>query len=146
MRKLALLLLINIFLFTNCSNEGSTQEKITTETSETIDIVYQSGALTFKKFCASCHQSNGGGVPGMYPPIIETEMVNGDKQELIKIIIHGMSGEIEVKGEIYNDVMPSHSHLTDKQIADLLTYIRGNFGNSSGAITEEEVKKVRNLN
>jgi len=101
------------------------------------------GALTYKKFCASCHQTNGDGVPGMYPPITGTKMVNGEPSELIGIILNGMSGEIEVKGEIYNNVMPSHQHLTDRQIADLLTYVKNGFGNQGGEITPEEVAAVR---
>lgn len=115
-------------------NDSVKQKKVTKD---------HPGALTYKKFCASCHQSDGNGVPGMYPPITGTEMVNGDKGELIEIILNGMSGEIEVKGEIYNNVMPAHNHLSDKQVADLLTYIRANFNNQSSAVTEEEVANVR---
>lgn len=114
MKNLFLLSAIIIFLFTNCGNENKSSEKSSEQTTEnSAEMAQRAGALTYKKFCASCHQSNGGGVPGMYPPIIETEKVNGDKTELIGIILNGMSGEIEVKGEIYNNVMPSHSHLTD---------------------------------
>ncbi len=130
----------SMLIITGCGGE-SNSEKTTTSTSSQSEN--NAGALVYKKFCASCHQSDGNGVPGMYPPIGETKMVNGNKDELIKIILNGMSGEIEVKGEIYNNVMPAHNHLSDKQIADLLTYIRSDFGNNSAPITAEEVKKVR---
>jgi mono/diheme cytochrome c family protein len=80
----------------------------------------------------------------MHPPLIESDFVNGDKEELIKITLEGLSGKIEVNGETYNSIMPPHSHLSNKEIADVLTYIRGSFGNNSSEITPEEVQEVRN--
>lgn len=143
-RAFNLTIVIGILMFTGCG--GGSQENESTTTSQQEKKANEAGALTYKKFCASCHQSDGNGVPGMYPPITETKMVNGDKSELIDIILNGMSGEIEVKGEIYNNVMPAHHHLSDKQIADLLTYIRSNFGNDAEKITPEEVASVRKSN
>lgn len=131
---------ISILIITGCGGESKSEKTSTTSSSQPEN---NAGTIVYKKFCASCHQSDGKGVPGMYPPIGETKMVNGNKDELIKIILNGMSGEIEVKGEIYNNVMPAHHHLSDKQIADLLTYIRSDFGNNSEPVTPEEVEKVR---
>lgn len=51
---------------------------------------------------------------------------------------------MEIKGEIYNSIMPPQAQLTDKQIADVLTFIRGSFGNNSGEILPEQVKKLKN--
>lgn len=102
------------------------------------------GKKVYDQVCLACHMADGSGVPGMHPPLSETEWVNGDKERLIKITLEGMSGKIEVNGEEYNSLMPPHSHLTDKQIADVLTYIRKSFGNNTSEITIEEVQKVRN--
>ncbi|MGK7394070.1 MAG: c-type cytochrome [Candidatus Cyclobacteriaceae bacterium M3_2C_046] len=102
------------------------------------------GLDIYNKYCIVCHQSDGNGVPGLYPPITETEMVNGDKTELINIILNGMSGPVEVKGEPYNNIMPAQDFLSDQEIADVLTYIRSNFGNNSAAVTAQEVAQVRN--
>ena len=79
----------------------------------------------------------------MHPPIIESDFVNGDPKQLIKIVLEGMSGEVEVKGEIYNSIMPAQAHLSNQQIADVLTYIRSNFGNNAPAISPEDVQQLR---
>lgn len=102
------------------------------------------GKKVYDSVCLACHMADGSGVPGMHPPLIETDWVNGDKERLIKITLEGLSGKIEVNGEKYNSLMPPHSHLTNKQIADVLTYIRGSFGNNASKVTIEEVQEVRN--
>ena len=79
----------------------------------------------------------------MNPPLIKTKWVLGDKAQLIKIVLKGMTGEIEVNGDNYHNVMAPHSELSDQQIADVLTYIRNNFGNKAKAITAAEVKAIR---
>lgn len=102
------------------------------------------GKKVYDSVCLACHMADGSGVPGMHPPIIESDFVNGNKEELIKITLNGLSGKIEVNGETYNSIMPPHSHLSNKEIADVLTYIRGSFGNNASEITPNEVEAVRN--
>ncbi len=101
------------------------------------------GKIVYNKYCLACHQTDGSGVPGMYPPVKGTDWVNGDKERLIKIILEGIKGDIEVKGEIYSNEMPVHNFLSDQQIADLLTYLRSNLGNNASVVSIEEVKQVR---
>ena len=98
--------------------------------------------------CVACHLPNGKGQPGAIPPLADSDWVLGDKERLIKISIHGLQGEIAVNGEKYVGVMqgfgqPLASPLDDQQIADVLTYIRNEWGNSVSAISPEEVKAVR---
>lgn len=97
--------------------------------------------------CISCHQASGLGVPGAFPPLAGSDWVLGDKERLIKISMYGLMGEIEVNGIKYNGVMtapgvPSGS-LTDDQIADVLTYIRNNWGNSASSVSASEVATIR---
>ena len=97
--------------------------------------------------CFTCHQPNGQGLAGQFPPLAGSDWVLGDKERLIKISIHGLMGEIEVNGVKYNNVMappgiPPGS-LTDQQIADVLTYIRNDWGNSASAVSPFEVAMVR---
>lgn len=101
------------------------------------------GAEIYTTYCASCHQPQGGGVPGEFPPIIDSERVAGDKNQLIEIILKGMQGPIEVQGQHYDEVMPAHAFLEDEDIAALLTYIRSNFGNAADPVHESEVLLVR---
>ncbi|MDA1120473.1 MAG: cytochrome C, partial [Bacteroidetes bacterium] len=88
----------------------------------------------------------GRGAGGRWPPIAETEWVNGNKKRLIGIILNGLQGEIEVNGRAYNDVMPQHGFLKDVEIAQILTFVRQSFGNSADPISEAEVAEVRNSN
>ncbi len=102
------------------------------------------GEKTYYTYCSACHQKDGGGATGRFPPIANTDWVMGDKERLIKIVLEGMEGSIQVHGETYNGVMPQHSFLSDKEIAEVLTYIRANFENNVSAIDSMEVKKIRN--
>ena len=97
--------------------------------------------------CYACHQQNGQGIAGQFPPLAGSDWVLGNKERLIKISMYGLMGEIEVNGVKYNNVMtppgiPAGS-LTDDQIANVLTYIRNDWGNSASAVSAEEVATVR---
>ncbi|MEJ6621214.1 MAG: cbb3-type cytochrome c oxidase subunit II [Opitutae bacterium] len=97
--------------------------------------------------CVSCHQPTGLGLVGAFPPLANSDWVLGDKERIIKISMYGLMGEIEVNGVKYNGVMippglPAGS-LSDQQIADVLTYIRNDWGNSASSISKGEVAHVR---
>ena len=140
------------FMFGCKSTPSNTNDQNKEETKKAQNIVVENqippaimkrGEEVYNSYCIACHMRDGTGNPGMYPPLDQTDWVNGDKERLIGIILNGMSGPVEVKGETYNQVMVPHNFLTDMQIADVLTYIRNSFGNNSGRITSEEVRKVR---
>ena len=101
------------------------------------------GEEVFAQYCLGCHQANGGGVPNLNPPLIKTKWVLGDKKELIKVILQGLSGEIVINDDTYNNAMPPHNFLNDQQVADVLTYVRNSFGNKAAAVKPAEVKAVR---
>ena len=101
------------------------------------------GKIVYDKYCLACHQADGSGVPGLYPPIKNTEWVTGDKETLVKIILEGMKDEIEVNGIIYSNEMPAQNYLTDREIADVLTYIRSNFENKADSVSAAFVKSLR---
>ena len=101
------------------------------------------GQKIYTQYCLACHQEDGSGVPNMNPPLRKSDWVVGDKTKLINVILKGLDEEIEVNGDSYRGIMASHSFLTDKQIADVLTFIRSNFENKADAIKPEEVKALR---
>jgi mono/diheme cytochrome c family protein len=101
------------------------------------------GKAVYNTYCVACHQTDGGGVPNMNPTIVKTSYVLGPKSQLINIILKGMQG-VDIDGESYSNVMPSHSFLTNQQIADVLTYVRSNFGNKASGVSVVEVAAVRN--
>jgi putative membrane-bound dehydrogenase-like protein len=86
------------------------------------------GRDAYMKACIECHQSDGTGMPGTFPPLVESEWVKGNPQTLIRILLGGVSGPIEVKGEAYNGVMPGHSHVSDEEIAHIASFVRFAFG------------------
>lgn len=101
------------------------------------------GKIVYETYCLPCHQQDGAGVPRMNPPIAKTDWVNGDKKKLINVILKGLDQPLEINGETYSNIMASHDYLTDLEIADVLTYIRNNFGNRASPVTPVEVKAVR---
>ena len=103
------------------------------------------GKQVYLQQCLACHQADAGGVQGMNPSLIKSKFVLGDKAALVKIVLNGLSG-VEIDGDSYNGVMAPHADLTDLEIADVLTYIRNNFGNKASAITPAQVKAIRAAN
>ena len=109
------------------------------------DIV-AGGEKIYSVYCGTCHQRNGQGASGRFPPLAGTPWVTGDKTKLITIVLKGLEGRIEVNGEPYDNTMPQHSFLNDVEVANVLTYIRQNFGNKASAVSAEEVAAVRKVN
>jgi mono/diheme cytochrome c family protein len=105
----------------------------------------QRGKKVYETYCLACHQPDGTGVPNLNPPLVKTKWVLGDKKQLAKIILKGLKGgEIEIEGDqFHNPMPPQESVLSDKEIADVLTYVRNSFGNKASLVTAAEVKAVR---
>lgn len=103
----------------------------------------QAGKAVYAKNCLSCHMADGGGVPGLNPPLSKTDWVIGDKKRLINVVLLGLNDPITINGEEYANPMPPQPHLSNKDIADVLTYIRYSFGNKASAVTEAEVRTQR---
>jgi len=102
------------------------------------------GKLLYMQFCLSCHMHKGEGVPGLYPPLRQSEAMAGDEENLIRIVLGGQEGAIVVNGEPYNNIMTKLDFLTDQQVAEVLSYVRSNFGNTYAPVSIEKVKEVRN--
>lgn len=103
----------------------------------------QRGESLYKKYCLTCHQADGSGVPRLNPPLINTSYVLGDKAKLISWVLQGSSEKVPIDGEYYTNNMPAQNYLTDQQIADVLTYVRSSFGNKASVISATDVKTVR---
>jgi len=101
------------------------------------------GSKVFMEYCVTCHQADGMGVPNMNPPLAKTIYVTGDKTRLIKIVLNGFNDDVDINGERYSNTMASHDFLQDKEIADVLTYVRNSFGNKASAVSAAQVKAAR---
>lgn len=111
-----------------------------------VGLLDDDGAEIYMTRCMSCHQMNGRGVSGVFPPLVSTEWVTGDKGRLIRVVLNGLTGEIDVEGETYSGAMPPwRSFLDDDQTAALLTYIRQAWGNDASEVTPAEVASVRTV-
>jgi mono/diheme cytochrome c family protein len=95
--------------------------------------------------CAACHQGSGLGVAGVFPPLAGAEWVTGDEKVLTNILLHGVNGEMIVKGNTYKGAMPAWKSLSDDELAAVLTYIRSDWGNAAPPIKAETIKSQREL-
>lgn len=105
------------------------------------------GKRVFTQNCVVCHQTTGLGVAGQFPPLVGSEWVLGGDwhgdNHLVKILLKGMQGPVQVKGATFNNAMPTWSQLSDEQIASVLTYIRSEWGNSAPPISPGYVTSIR---
>lgn len=95
--------------------------------------------------CAPCHQANGEGVSGQFPPLAKSDWVLAEgPNRLIRIVLHGIQGPIKVNGSEYNNAMNAwRDNLSDDEIAAVLSYIRNTWGNKASLVTAAEVKAIR---
>lgn len=98
------------------------------------------GGKVYQTNCSSCHQTNGQGVPGTFPPLAGNAVVVGDPAKVIHIVKYGLTGSITVGGKSYGGVMPAWGPtLSNDDIAQAVTYIRSSWGNKASAVTEADV-------
>lgn len=103
------------------------------------------GRRVYSQNCVACHQSNGQGITGVYPTLVNADWVQDNPEMLIKVILGGLAGPIEVNGQPYNNAMTPFNRLNDQQIAAVLTLIRtdDSFNNNSYEVSPELVASVR---
>jgi mono/diheme cytochrome c family protein len=102
----------------------------------------QRGQQLYLQHCLICHQANGEGAPGTFPPLAKSDFLLADKRRSIRILCEGLQQPITVNGQLYNNAM-APVPLDDAQVADVLTFVRNSWGNSGDAVTADEVKAVR---
>ncbi|MES2709553.1 MAG: cytochrome c [Verrucomicrobiota bacterium] len=102
------------------------------------------GKAEYGTVCISCHLGNGEGQPGTIPPLKGSEWVLHGEERLISIILHGISGPLQVNGKTYNGAMPPQAGAkSDKIIGQIASYIRNEWGNTGSLIYDDQVKVVR---
>jgi nitrite reductase (NO-forming) len=90
-----------------------------------------------------CHQAEGQGISGTFPPLAKSDHVLADASRSIEIVINGLHGPIQVNGQQYNGTMPPMGHLKDEEIADILSYVRSSWGNAANPVSAAEVSAMR---
>ncbi|MEO8173549.1 MAG: cytochrome c [Sediminibacterium sp.] len=146
MKKLTgyILLMIALMSFQKAPKKQPVKSKPVPAGTAVPKLILDRGKLVYMKQCLACHQVDGGGVPHLNAPLDgATQVVNNNKERLIRIVLKGMTESVELDGEYYSNKMAPHSDLTDQEISDVLTYVRNSWGNKASAITPAEVKAAR---
>jgi len=102
------------------------------------------GRDAYMKSCVECHQADGNGVQDTFPPLTGSEWVKGDRKTMLRIVLGGLSGPVEVKGMKFNGVMPGHIQMNDTEIARIASFVRFAFGElKEKPVTDDEVRSLR---
>ena len=100
------------------------------------------GKVIYTKTCVACHQAQGQGLEGAFPPLAKSDFLNADVDRAIDIVLHGKQGEVTVNGKKYNNVMTPQP-LSVQEVADVLTYVYNTWDNSKKVVTPEMVQKIK---
>jgi nitrite reductase (NO-forming) len=103
----------------------------------------KAGAALYQGTCSVCHQANGAGLPNVFPPLAKSDYLLADSRRAIEIVLNGLSGPVTVNGVRYDSVMPPMSQLNDDEVANILTYVMNEWGNSAPAVSAADVASVR---
>jgi len=101
------------------------------------------GKKVYDTICYACHQADGKGLPGAFPPLAGSDYLLGNPDRAARTVVNGLQGEVEVNGIKYNSVMPAMTQLSDKEIADALTYAMNSWGNKGGSVSTTTVAATR---
>ena len=101
------------------------------------------GKAVYSRTCIACHQPTGLGLPPVFPPLAGSEWIAKSASIAVRNIVNGMMGPVTVKGVTYNSMMPPVAGLSDKDIADVVTYVNNSWGNTGAIVTEAEVAAIK---
>lgn len=112
--------------------------------------LYPKGAVIFQTVCQTCHGQDGNGTPGVAPPLNGSNWVQGDKKQMIPIVLYGLTGPLKVSGKQYklSADMPgigANKEFTDDEIAQVLSFVRNAWNNKATKITAADIDEVRKL-
>jgi mono/diheme cytochrome c family protein len=154
MKRIGLIVLVLEILIVSGSCRGNrkidnTQDQKTIKTNTPVEApkpaphISSPGEQAYIKSCLTCHQADGSGVPGMYPPLSLADKVKGPPEEIAKVVLFGQKGPVIVNGVTYNQSMPPFRTLSDSTIAVLVNYVRKRWGGSESAISINDIRKIR---
>ncbi len=101
------------------------------------------GKLVYESHCGACHQPNGKGLAGAFPPLAGSDYLTGKREDVLAVALFGLSGPITVNDQLYDGVMPSMGYLSDEDLAAAMTYVFGAWGNNLAAVSPAEVAALR---
>jgi nitrite reductase (NO-forming)/hydroxylamine reductase len=142
-----LIIVLMVLMFSACDAADTPQTGID-ENAPLVHLAQASGEQIsgqdlYLKNCAACHQADGQGLPGAFPPLANSDYIAGDKSTLMESTVNGLSGPITVNGKEYNNVMPAMSYLSDDELASILTYVVNSWGNPGGGFKASIIGEYR---
>ncbi len=145
MKRIITAIALSAILMSSCGSKTEKKEVLPLETVPEVSSsapTEHPGKKVYDQYCKACHQNQGQGVPSIFPPLTPNKYVE-DKEQIIAIVLNGMSGKMELDGETYNGLMTPHAHLTNQQLADVITYVRSSFGNQLEGVSPDEIQAAR---
>ena len=109
----------------------------------TVEDQVKAGEALFAGTCSTCHQAQGQGMPGVFPPLAGSDYIAADPKRVPSVMLHGLVGPVKVNGKDYNSNMPPMSQLTDDEVANISTYVLNSWGNPGGRVTKAEAATMR---
>ena len=109
----------------------------------TVEEQIKAGQALFAGTCSTCHQPNGEGLEGVFPPLAGSSYIKADPKAVPRVMLHGLQGPVNVNGKDYNSVMPPMTQLTDDEVANIATYVLNSWGNPGGKVTKAEAAQIR---
>lgn len=123
---------------------STTTSRLLTPSQDEIAQSVARGKDVYITQCMGCHQANGEGLSGVYPPLAGSDHLTKNQDKSIAIILNGQNEEITVNGTKYSVPMPALNSLTDQEVADVLNYMGQSWGNQFNVVTPAQVKSKRN--
>ncbi len=150
MKKIYLSLITGSIFLASCGGDAevktitgeATMDKVVEEEATEEKSAYSAGEVVYKKICVACHQVNGEGMTGVFPPLASSDYLLEDKIRAIEQVLNGSEGEIVVNGDPYNGVMPAQ-YLTDEEVRDVVNYALNSWGNEGGEVTIDDVANAK---
>ena len=123
---------------------GDVPEKKAPPLTEAQKAFVEQGATVYNTICTACHLPQGQGQEGLAPPLAGSEWVGAPEGQLIRIVLQGVGGKMEVAGKTYSLDMPGlGAAMSDEQVAQVLSYIRRSFGHEHPVVETASVEKLR---
>jgi len=149
MKTSSLLTLFLCLSFTVSSIAAQTKDNVILSTEvvsaigPTLEEQISNGEKLYISNCAACHQVEGKGLSGAFPPLAESDYIANNPMNAVLAVVNGLTGPIKVNGRDYNSVMPNLSYMSDSDVADVVTYVINSFGNKGGSINAAQVAAAR---
>ncbi len=121
-----------------------TQAAAAAKTGElTVEQQIDAGKALFAGTCSTCHQADGRGIEGVFPPLTKSDYIAADPKRLPEVLLAGLTGKVTVNGREYNSVMPPMVQLTDDEVANISTFVLNCWGNPGGRVTKADAAAAR---